>query len=204
MAQKPADAPVPPETGPQENAVPDSGAGSDDSEPLGVPTTTDAIQAVQRRNWIRGLSIGIGVGVLLIALGWIAGSIANQIGVTPAQRALAALAAADDTIVASAEAPAGIDATLRWSNARESAAISATGLPELESDNEYVVWFIDDDEDATRITDFRATAGEAIVLLPEMWTPGQTVVVTTEAVDHDDSDGPDGDPVMTFEPPGAP
>lgn len=186
MAEEPADASAEPETGSAE-----------------VPTSTEAIQTVQRIAWIRGISIFIGVSVLLIALGWTAGSIANRLAETPDERALAALSAADDTIVASdLDAPIGVEATLHWSSSLGSAAFIGSGLPRLDSGMEFAVWYVDDDA-YTPVTTFTAVAGAASVLLPELWEPGQSVVVSIQAEDAS-AGAPDPEPLLTFELPGSP
>ena len=185
MAEEPADAPAEPETGTAE-----------------VPTSTEAIQTVQRIAWIRGISIFIGVSVLLIALGWIAGSIANRLAETPDQRALAELAAADDRIVVAADAPIGVEATLHWASSLGSAAFIGSGLPRLDAGMEFVVWYVDGDAYAPVVT-FTAATGSASVLLPETWEPAQSVVVSIQAEDAS-ADAPEPEPLLTFEPPGSP
>lgn len=169
--------------------------------PVDAAPSTEAIQTVERRTWIRGISIFIGVCVLLIVLGWIAGSISNALSTTPTDRAFAELSAADDRDSVAADAATGVDATLAWSQTLGTASITAAGLPELTDGDVFQVWFIGDEGDR-HAADFTASGGKASVLLEELWRPGQTVIVVTgepggaEPALRDD----DVEPVLTFEP----
>lgn len=170
-----------------------------------VPTSTEAVQAVQRTAWIRGISLFIGVCVLLVLLGWIAGSIANSLAESPSDRALAELAAAGDRDAVSADAPDGVEATLAWSRTLGTAAITASGLPALSGGEAFVVWYVADDGHR-HVADFTATDGSASLLLDDLWQPGETVIVSVDVPDEIDAAVGEvaPEPLLTFATPAAP
>lgn len=171
----------------------------------GAAPTTEAIQTVQRRTWIRGISIFIGVCVLLVLLGWIAGSITNALTESPTDRTLVTLDAAPDRDAVPADAPDGVEATLAWSETLGVAAITASGLPALSGDEAFIVWYTSGD-DYRYIADFRADGPAASVsaLLYELWKPGETVVVSVDVPGDLDTRDVEPEALLSFATPPAP
>ena len=46
---------------------------TDSPEP---PPSTEAVQTIQRRTWIRGIVIAVASMIVLVGLGWVVGSLA--------------------------------------------------------------------------------------------------------------------------------
>lgn len=139
--------------------------------------TTEAIQAIQRRTWIRGIVVGVTVAVLLVLVGWIGGSIANVVARTPAEIAYDDLRESTDSTSRSVEQD-GVFLGLHWEG--DTTVLVARGLPEIDDDREFAVWYVRGENDYERVTAFRAPQGEATVLLPKRWEKGDVVALSVE------------------------
>ncbi|WP_054681315.1 anti-sigma factor [Microbacterium sp. No. 7] len=175
-----------------------------DEDVVEPPTTTEAIQTVQRVAWIRGISVLIGVSIVLVALGWVAGAISNRLAGTPDERALAQIELAEDGAAVAADAPVGVEATLYWSEELGTGVLVATGLPEPGRYDEFALWYISGEEEYTRVLGFTAPQGRASIVLPELWEPGQAVMVSIDPEGGSSVGEPEQDPLLTFDVPDAP
>lgn len=170
---------------------------SDRPRHTGGPTT-EAIQAIQRRTWIRGIVVGVTVAVLLVLVGWIGGSIANVVARTPAEIAYDDLRDSKDSTARSVERD-GVFVGLHWEG--DTAVLVARGLPEIDDDREFAVWYVRGDDDFQRITAFRAPEGEATVLLPRLWEKGDVVALSVEPEGGTSSGRPvSKDPIVEIQP----
>jgi len=169
---------------------------SDDAEQA---PSTDAVQTIQRRTWIRGIVGVVGAIVVLVVLGWVAGSISNHFALSPGEAALAAIEDAPDARVAAADSLGGPEAIVHWSDGLDQAVLVARGLPDLAPDQEFAVWYVSE-EATTRIVAFIPGTGPATVLLPARWAEGEIVRVSIEPQGGSSSGEPTGETLLTIDP----
>lgn len=163
------------------------------------PPSTDVIQTVQRRNWILIIVGTVGVMVLLVAAGWVAGAIANNFALSPEEQALIDLRAADDGLSATGTGADGSQATINWSGELDTAVLTAEGLPTVGEDEEIAVWYRIGEE-YTRADAFTPEAGAATVILAELWPDEALIDLTVDPRGGSSSGEPIADPFLTIEP----
>src|SRR5690554_7139731 len=98
--------------------------------------------------------------VLLVAAGWIAGTIAGSVALPPEEQALADVRAADDGLTVSGEGADGAQAAVDWSPELGTAVLTAEGLPTVGEEEEIAVWYRVGEE-YVRAADFTPEAGAA-------------------------------------------
>lgn len=155
------------------------------SAPLNEPpTTTEALQTIERRNWTRNIAIAVTASLLLIGLGWGAGAIANQFATPASELALIEVQDAADAREQHAQTQGGTEGTIYWSEQLAEAVLQVRGVPEPAADQEYYVWYLRDDV-PVRVGNFRpaggAEAGYAVIELDQVWLPGDELVVSLES-----------------------
>ena len=168
---------------------------SDEAAPA---PSTDAVQTIQRRTWIRGIVGVVGAAVVLVLLGWVAGSISNHFALSPGEAALAAIEAAPDARTAAADSLGGPEAMVHWSDELDQAVLVARGLPDLAPDQEFAVWYVG--EAPAGVVTFVPEASVATVLLPARWADGEIVRVSIEPQGGSSSGEPMGEPLLTIDP----
>jgi anti-sigma-K factor RskA len=184
---------------PPVDALAEAAASHDDSPgPLFVEPapTTSTIQAIERKNWTRGL-FGLAASlVLLVALGLGAATIGELIGPSPATIALAEIDQAEDGAEATVAVGDGGTATLYWSASLDQAVLVSDGLPAIEDDQAFEMWVVrgeeapvsagtftpGDDSTATALIDSSVEAGDAIAVTVEEAGGSQTGAPTTEPI----------------------
>ncbi|GAA3913154.1 anti-sigma factor domain-containing protein [Microbacterium invictum] len=160
---------------------------------------TEALQTIQRRNWTRTIVGVVGAMVLLVGLGWIAGTIMNTFALTPEERALADVRDAADSLTATAEGEDDVRAAVTWSAALGTAVLDASGLPDVTAEEEIAVWYVQGDE-YDRADRFRPIDGSATVILSELWPDGAVIELSVDPVGGGSSGEPLAAPLLTIEP----
>jgi len=160
---------------------------------------TEIVQAIQRRNWTRGLFALVASIALLVGIGWGVGAVTGALRTPPAVATLAQIEAAPDAQEASSELSGGGEATLHWSPSLGEAVIVASGLPEIESDRTFELWFLRDGTPVSAGT-FDSADGEATALLAGQMETGDGVAVTVEQEGGAPDGAPTTDPIVAIIP----
>lgn len=181
-------APTPVEETPAE---PDDAASPADVAPASAPST-EVVQTVQRRNWSRGLFALVASMVLLVGIGWGAGSVAEILNRTPAESTLIQIEAAPDAAEASADIVDGGTATVHWSESLGQVVLVSQGLPEIPADRTFELWYVRGDSAISAGT-FDASDGRTTAALAPGMEAGDTIAVTIEPA----GGAPDGAPTTT-------
>lgn len=160
---------------------------------------TEVIQAIQRKNWTRGLFALVASIALLVGVGWGVGAITDALRTPPEIATLAQIEAAPDAQEASGELSGGGQATLHWSPSVGEAVIVASGLPAIDSDRTFELWFVRDGTPISAGT-FDAADGEATAVLAGEVQVGDTVAVTVEQAGGSPDGAPTTDPLVAITP----
>ncbi|CAN7364459.1 anti-sigma factor [Microbacterium sp. LjRoot45] len=160
---------------------------------------TEIIQAIQRKNWTRGLFALVASIALLVGVGWGVGAITDALRTPPEIATLAQIEAAPDAQEASGELSGGGQATLHWSPSVGEAVIVASGLPAIEADRTFELWFVRDGTPISAGT-FDAADGEATAVLAGDVQVGDTVAVTVEQAGGSPDGAPTTDPLVAITP----
>ncbi|HPT73777.1 MAG TPA: anti-sigma factor, partial [Methanomassiliicoccaceae archaeon] len=104
---------------------------------FGIPI----VQAIERRNWSRGLFALAASMVLLVGIGWGTGAIANLWRTPAAVTALEQIEAAPDAGAAQTRFEGGT-ATVHWSESLGKVVLVADGLPTLPADRTFELWYV--------------------------------------------------------------
>lgn len=159
---------------------------------------TEVIQAIQRRNWSRGLFALVASVALLVGIGWGVGFIADTVRTPAAVKTLAEIESAPDAREASGSLGAEGTATLHWSDSLGEAVLVATGLPDVENDRTFELWFVRGDSAVSAGT-FDASSGDATALLSGEVEAGDVVAVTVEQRGGAPGGAPTTDPIVTID-----
>ncbi len=159
---------------------------------------TEVIQAIQRRNWSRGLFALVASVALLVGIGWGVGFIADTVRTPPAVKTLAQIESAPDAREASGTLGGEGTATLHWSDSVGEAVLVATGLPDVDEDRTFELWFVRGDGAVSAGT-FDASSGDATALLSGEVEAGDVVAVTVEQRGGAPGGAPTTDPIVTIE-----
>lgn len=169
-------------------------AASDDQTRGTGPLPTETVQAVERRNWSRGLFALVASIALLVGIGWGAGAI-STLWQTPAQvSALEQIEQAPDASSAETTFDGG-SATVHWSQSVGKVVLVADGLPPIEADQTYELWYV---REGTAITagTFSADDGASTAELTGTMEPGDTIAVTVEQAGGSPTGTPTTDPLF--------
>lgn len=149
------------------------------SQPSDTALDTDAIQTIQRTVWIQAITSAVLVSLALIVVGLIAGIVANSFAPTVAQQALSKVQEQSDARTSSVTFGDRGSAAVHWSVALSSAVLEAKGLPDLTSEQTFVLWVVHDGI----ITDggsFTPTGADATAVATAPWVAGDSIEVTVE------------------------
>lgn len=191
-----ADEPVAADAPPPVPATPAAEA-ADVTVPDGPPT--DVVQTIERRNWTRGMFALVASIALLVGIGWGVGAISDALRTPPAVSLLAQIEAAPDAQEASGQLEGGGQATLHWSTSVGEAVIVASGLPAIEADRTFELWFVRDGTPISAGT-FEASDGDATAELAGQMEAGDVVAVTVEPAGGAPGGSPTGDPIVAIIP----
>lgn len=162
-----------------------------------TPPTTDVVQTIQRRNWTRGLFALVASVALLVGIGWGVGAITDTLRTPPAVQTLAQIEAAPDAQSASGQLGDAGQATLHWSESVGEAVFVASGLPSIDDDRTFELWFVRGDTPIPAGT-FDASDGEVTALLDGSMQPGDAVAVTIEQSGGSPDGVPTTDPIVAI------
>lgn len=171
---------------------PSKPAGDDVEEP---PTNTDTMQTVVRHKWMRGMFALAASLVFLVALGFGAALVGQQISRPASVVALDRIEDAPDAQVAAVALEGGGEATAHWSASLGQAVLVSEGLPALTSDQTYQLWFVRD-EAAISAGTFTASARETTTLMDGDVEAGDVIAVTVEPAGG--SDAPTTQPIIAI------
>lgn len=166
------------ETTPQ--VAPDA-AGSAPADVASAPPGVAPAETAARRRWFQrpGAIIAAAAAAVVLVAGVVIGVGWPGPNGWGAQRELAAIAAAPDARSQTLEVEGGGEITLVSSAERGRSAVVAEGLPELDADQTYELWYIDDAGAAPAGT-FDVRGDETWRILEGEFTPGVVVGVTVE------------------------
>jgi anti-sigma-K factor RskA len=162
-----------------------------------APPNTETIQAISRSRWTRGM-LGLAASlVLLVGLGFGAVSIGQLLNRPAAVAALEEIENAPDAQSASAEIDeGGGNATVHWSESVGKVVLVSSGLPSIEADESFELWYVREGtpvsagtfEDPTRAT----------VLLEGTMEPGDVIAVTVEPQGGSPTGEPTSEPIVAI------
>ncbi len=161
--------------------------------PTGSPET-EMLQAVERRNWSRGLFALVASITLLVGIGWGAGALSTLWQAPAAVTALEQIEQAPDASSADTTFDGG-SATVHWSESLGKVVLVAEGLPPIEGDQAYELWFVRGDTPIAAGT-FTAKDGASTAQLTGTMQPGDTIAVTVEQAGGSPTGTPTTDPLF--------
>ncbi|WP_279071758.1 anti-sigma factor [Microbacterium lacticum] len=164
------------------------------TEPVSPPT--EVVQAVQRRNWSRGVFVLVASIALLVGIGWGTGAIADLWRTPTAVTALEQIEAAPDAAAAQTDFGGGT-ATVHWSPSVGKVVLVAEGLPTLPSDRTFELWYVRGDAPISAGT-FAADGTAATAELAGTMEPGDTIAVTVEPAGGAPGGAPTTDPLFAI------
>lgn len=182
--------------------APDAASSPSLSDTASQPAPSRA-QLKARSMWSRPL-VGVAAVAAAIAI-FFGGGVAITGVLTPTNNpaeqeaaAIAAIRAANDMQQKVVEDPeAGTSATVMWSGELAQAALIVNGMPKLDDDQDYELWYIGDDGPRAAGTFEVDDKGAATKVLEGDMRAGDVIGVTIEP--EGGSDTPSGDPIMAVE-----
>lgn len=173
------------------------GAGRSTEQPSVAPPSTTVIQAVSRRRWTRGILTLAASMVLLVALGIGAVQINEYLGRPAEIVALQQIEAAPDAQSATVEVTDGGTATAHWSESVGKVVLESQGLPDIDDDQSFELWFVRGGGAVSAGT-FESADGSATALLDGAMEPGDTIAVTIEPLGGSPTGEPSSTPIVAI------
>jgi len=165
-------------------------------EPIVAGPPTEAIQAVQRRNWTRGLFALVASAALLVGIGWGVGSIMEQVR-TPAQvQALEQIEAAPDGQSATGQFTDGGEAEVHWSPSLGKVVLTTDDAPKIADGRTFELWFVRGDEPIAAGT--FDPSDEVTALLDGDFKPGDVIAITVEQAGGSPDGKPTTEPIVAI------
>lgn len=155
---------------------------------------TEMLQTVERRNWSRGLFALVASITLLVGIGWGAGALSTLWQAPAAVTALEQIEQAPDASSADTTFDGG-SATVHWSESVGKVVLVAEGLPSIDRDQTYELWFVRGDTPVAAGT-FTAKDGASTAQLTGTMQPGDTIAVTVEQAGGSPTGTPTSDPIL--------
>ncbi|MFL0564240.1 anti-sigma factor domain-containing protein [Microbacterium sp. 179-I 1D1 NHS] len=157
---------------------------------------TEAVQAVQRRNWTRGLFALVASAALLVGIGWGVGSIMEQVR-TPAQvQALEQIEASPDAQSATGQFTDGGEAEVHWSPSLGKVVLTTNDAPKIADDRTFELWFVRGDEPIAAGT--FDPSDDVTALLDGDFTPGDIIAITVEQAGGSPDGKPTTEPIVAI------
>ncbi|MCD2441795.1 anti-sigma factor [Agromyces sp. SYSU K20354] len=149
------------------------------AEPIDRPA--GRAQAHARRRWFErpGAVIGIAAAAIVLIAGVVVGVGWPGPNGWGAQLEMAAIASAPDAQSQTHEVAGGGEITLTSSAEQQRSGVVVSGLPELDADQTYELWYLDD-SGAVSAGTFDVSGDETWRVLEGSFTPGVAVGVTVE------------------------
>lgn len=160
--------------------------------------TTATIQAVERRNWTRGVLALAASIVLLVVLGFGVATISDYAARPAELVALEQIERAPDAQKATVDLQDGGTASVHWSESVGEVVLVATELPAISSDETYELWFVRGGEPISAGTFHAGRDGDATALLDGAMKPGDTIAVTIEPEGGAPDGTPTGEPIVAI------
>lgn len=157
---------------------------------------TEAVQAVQRRTWTRGLFALVASAALLVGIGWGVGSIMEQVR-TPAQvQALEQIEASPDAQSATGQFTDGGEAEVHWSPSLGKVVLTTDDAPSIADDRTFELWFVRGDEPIAAGT--FDPSDDVTALLDGDFQPGDIIAITVEQAGGSPDGKPTTEPIVAI------
>lgn len=197
QAAAPAAGAAPADVSPAEDEVaPAASVAEPEREPVLAGPPTEAIQAVQRRSWTRGLFALVASAALLVGIGWGVGSLVERARTPLEVQALEQIEAAPDAQTVTGQFTDGGEAVLHWSDELDKVVLTTDDAPEIPSDRSFELWFIRGDQPISAgVFD---PSDDVTALLSGEFEPGDIVAVTVEQKGGSPDGSPTTDPIITI------
>lgn len=178
--------------------TPDAASDPDEEDfaaagPAPVTASARAATGGMRRRWFT-LAASI---VAVLALGFGAVTIGQQLTRPAAVVALEQIQGAPDAQSASVTLTGGGEATAHWSAERGEVVLVSDGMPAIADDQTFELWYVREGS-AIPAGTFGPTDGTATALLAGAYQPGDTIAVTIEPDGGSPTGVPTGDPIVAI------
>ncbi|CAL4859254.1 anti-sigma factor [Microbacterium sp. MM2322] len=157
---------------------------------------TEAVQAVQRRNWTRGLFALVASAALLVGIGWGVGSLVEQARTPISVQALEQIQSAPDAQTVTGQFTDGGEAVLHWSQELGKVVLTTDEAPTLAADRTYELWLIRGDKPIPAGT--FDDSGDVTALVDGTFEPGDVVAVTVEQAGGSPNGQPTTKPIIAI------
>lgn len=182
-----------------QTSQPDADAAEEDFAAAGpAPTGSIPTQTGAKRRWGRGWFALAASFVILLALGFGAVVIGQQLARPAAVVALEQIESAPDARQATVAMGSGGTATAHWSSSRGQAVLVSEGLPALNDAQTFELWFVREGEPLSAGT-FSAESGAATAMLAGEFEPGDVIALTVEPAGGAPDGVPSSAPLMAIE-----
>ncbi|MFI8593903.1 anti-sigma factor domain-containing protein [Microbacterium sp. NPDC078428] len=161
--------------------------------PAGVGTAPTR-RGLGRRGWF-ALAASL---ALLLGIGGAAAIVTQQFARPAAVVALEQIEQAEDAQSASTTLPDGGEATVHWSSSVGEAVLVSEGLPPIEADQSYELWFVRGTDPIAAGVFEADHSGNATALLAGEMSPGDVIAVTVEPLGGSPTGEPSSDPILAI------
>ncbi|WOQ69104.1 anti-sigma factor [Microbacterium limosum] len=161
--------------------------------PAGVGTAPTR-RGLGRRGWF-ALAASL---ALLLGIGGAAAIVTQQFARPAAVVALEQIERAEDAQSASTTLPDGGEATVHWSSSVGEAVLVSEGLPPIEADQSYELWFVRGTDPIAAGVFEADHSGNATALLAGEMSPGDVIAVTVEPLGGSPTGEPSSDPILAI------
>lgn len=151
-----------------------------DATPSEPPADTATIQAISRRSWTRGIFALAASMVLLVALGFGAATIGQQLNRPASVVALSQINNASDARNATVAVGTAGTVTAYWSNSLGKAVLVSEGMPSIPADQSYELWFVRNGTPVSAGVMVAGPKGDGSAVLAGQMHQGDLIAVTVE------------------------
>jgi anti-sigma-K factor RskA len=170
-----------------------------DAEPAAAGPTPAAHAQKRRAGWGARAWFALAASIaLLLGVGAGATIVAQQLNRPAAVVALDRIEAAPDAQSASTTLPDGGEATVHWSESLGETVFVSAGLPPIEADQSYELWFVRGEEPIAAGVFTADDSGTATALLAGQMAPGDTIAVTVEPAGGSPTGQPTSTPIVAI------
>ncbi len=154
--------------------------GARDATPSEPPADTATIQAISRRSWTRGIFALAASMVLLVALGFGAATIGQQLNRPASVVALSQINNASDARNATVAVGTAGTVTAYWSDSLGKAVLVSEGMPSIPSNQSYELWFVRNGTPVSAGVMAAGPKGDGSAVLAGQMHQGDVIAVTVE------------------------
>ncbi|WP_375385585.1 anti-sigma factor domain-containing protein [uncultured Microbacterium sp.] len=162
------------------------------------PLDTAELQTISRRSWTRGIFALAASLVLLVALGFGAATIGQQLNRPASVVALSQITDAPDAQVASVALETGGTASAHWSDSLGKAVLVSEGMPAIAADQSYELWFVRDGNPVSAGVVDASNGGSVTALLDGPVQAGDVIAVTVEQAGGSPTRQPTTTPIVAI------